>query len=36
LVVSDAVANTILYDTTEGSYGTVGATTGSAYLLINS
>jgi hypothetical protein len=36
LVVSDAVANTIVYDTTAVSYGTVGATTGSAYLLINS
>ena len=36
LVVSDTVANTISYDTTQGSYGSISATSGSAYLLINS
>ena len=36
LVVSDAVAGTIAYDTTQGSFGSVSATTGSAYILINS
>jgi hypothetical protein len=35
LVVSDTVANTISYDTTQGSYGSISATSGSAYLLIN-
>jgi hypothetical protein len=35
LVVSDTVAGTIAYDTTQGSYGSVSATAGSAYVLIN-
>lgn len=36
LVVSDAVSNTISYDTTQGSFGSIGAEPGSAYVLINS